>query len=172
MRISSTIKPIYGFTGTILEYALIHTERAKGLDGAARRARYVGDGADAHAYIAAADLAAYAVEAVSEPGAAAGGFYRVRGFRASLLELAATYERVRGVALERERLGSARDVDDMLARARACVPPHRHAEYVGLAYAKYMLDGRWDGDDAPDCARWPGVRQTSFEQWLRDHPEV
>ncbi|RYP69657.1 hypothetical protein DL769_005227 [Monosporascus sp. CRB-8-3] len=145
-RASSTIKPIYGFTGTILEWELVHSDRSS-----------------------ADNLAAYTTEAVSEPGEADGGFYHVQSFRALPLEMVDAHGRGRGVWLERQSLGSLSEIEDMFAPARASTPPSGHHEYIGLAYAKSMMNGTWDYE-TPDCERWPGVKLTSFEQWLLDHP--
>ncbi|EMR70730.1 putative -like protein [Eutypa lata UCREL1] len=142
-RISSPINPLYAFTGTILEWELQQTYRPKTLDGPGRIARYFGTGRGRLPWTSADDLAAYTIEAISSPTSSDGGFYRVHSFRASVLELADAYEKVRGggVEIKRACLGSAEELEAMLRRARKEVPPYRHAEYVGLAYAKYMLDG-------------------------------
>ncbi|RYP91110.1 hypothetical protein DL770_002766 [Monosporascus sp. CRB-9-2] len=138
-RTSSTIKPIYGFTGTIPEWELVRLNRPKMIDAASRSTSATGT--KALFWTSADDLAAYTIEAVSEPGAADGGFYRVQSFRASPLEMVEAYEQGRGPRLERQSLGSLSEIEDMLVQARASTPLSGHHEDIGLTYAKYKMNG-------------------------------
>lgn len=117
------------------------------------------------------DIAAYAIKAISETRAAAGGFYHVESFRISALEMAEVYDEVRGTRLKRKSHGSLEDVERMLAEARATMSPLDHEQYIGLAYTKYWLDGTWDFETS-DSKRWSTVQQTSFKEWLLAHPEI
>lgn len=155
----------------MLEYWFLTTGRAKMIDRGARTVAYYGSGSEPSHYTSADDLAAYAVEAISAPGAENGGSYRVRSFTASPLEMAEIYGRVRGVELQPRPQGSLADCEAKLEEARREMGPLRQEEYIGYAYAKYMLNGTWDYD-TPDSERWGSVKQTSFEEWLRQHPEA
>jgi hypothetical protein len=171
-RISSIIKPIYGFTGALPDYTLITTTReSKLLDAKNNTINFFGDGTKKQICTTADDVAAYAIEAISDPSAAEGGFYYVESFRISTLGMADVYDELRGTKLERRSHGSLEDVERMLVQARATMSPLDHEEYIGLSYVKYWLNGTWDFE-TPDSKRWSNVRQTSFREWLVAHPEV
>ncbi|KAI0010722.1 hypothetical protein F4779DRAFT_282366 [Xylariaceae sp. FL0662B] len=170
-KLSSTIRPLFGFTGLILEYMFIHTTRPKMLDGNSQTINFFGDGNKRSPYTAVDDLAAYTVRAISAPDAAKGGCYRVESCQLSPLEMADVYDEVRGTKLERKSSGSAQDLEVMLAEARDSFSPLDFEKYIALVYAKHVLDGSFDAE-SPDCARWGDVKQTSFRDWLIDHPEA
>ncbi|KAK8075534.1 isoflavone reductase like, partial [Apiospora hydei] len=93
-RISSTIRPIYGFTGLTPQYTLTHP--SAGMSEHENLAlNYFGNGDEQD--ITAADLAAYSIAAISDPHAADGGLYHVIIFHEPD---ANTYEEVvRGVKI-------------------------------------------------------------------------
>ncbi|RYP74036.1 hypothetical protein DL771_003225 [Monosporascus sp. 5C6A] len=136
---------------------LAHLDRPKIIDAMSRVARYLSDGTKGLLWTSADDLAAYTIEAGSEPGAADGARYGVQSFPTSPLEMMETYERGRGVRLERQSLGSLSEVEDMLAQARASTPPSGHPEYIWLTYPKYMVNGTWDYE-TPGCEPGPGIK--------------
>jgi hypothetical protein len=168
VRLTSSIRPIYGFTGAIPESLL---SSANLIDKKSNTVSFFGTGLEKSMYTCTRDLAAYSIEAISEPQAAEGGYYRVESFRASPREMADIYDEVRGTRLNRRCLGSLDDLEYRLARARAEYGPCKPEAYVGLAYAKFMLDGTYDYD-TPDSQRWASVKQTSFKDWLLANPDV
>ncbi|ORY68403.1 uncharacterized protein BCR38DRAFT_521474 [Pseudomassariella vexata] len=171
-RLSSPIKPIFAFTGALLDFAFI-TMRQEWLnfDKDPAAINFWGDGTHPIIYTTIHDAAAYTVAAIEEPDAADGGFYRVQSFRCSALELADGYEAVRGVTLQRRSLGSLQDIESQLALARATTSPKQFWEYLGLVYSKFNYDGTWDIHHT-DGRKWKYVKPTTWEEWLRTHPEV
>jgi len=170
VRISSSIKPIYGFTGIIPDY-MFYSPTQNPLNKDEKTLIYFGDGTKELIWTTADDLAAFSIEAISSPKAAEGGFYRVDSFRKSLLDVVKEYEAVRDVTIERKRLGSLEDVDNMLDAARSNTDPTLFLEYIGLAYLKYMIRGTWDYESV-DNDRWSNVKRTSIHEWFVKHPDV
>ena len=170
-RLTSTLKPIFGFTGSIVEYIFSFPAHGSPWDRRTMEMRYFGDGGKEFPYTVLGDLAAYTVAAVTAADAEAGGFYHVESFKCSVLELAETYEQVSGKTLKRNKVGEDGDVAVLLDQTRAAVPATQFEQYVGLAYLKYMLDGTYDYE-AVDSERWRHVRQTGLREWFELHPEI
>ncbi|KAI1082555.1 hypothetical protein F5B20DRAFT_507129 [Whalleya microplaca] len=174
-KLSSTVKPIFGFTGAILEYMFINanfnTNRSNLIDGDSQTINFFEDGSKPSIYIAVDDLAAYTIRAISEPDATEGGSYRVESFRMSPQEIAEVYEQVRGIKLNWKSHGSSQDLEKMLAQAREDLSPLDFEKYIDLGYSKYLLNGTWD-IESTDSKRWGDIKQTQLREWLKAHPEV
>jgi uncharacterized protein YbjT (DUF2867 family) len=110
VRLSSSIKPIYAFTGIIVEF-FFDNPRGNAWDRESKTLSYFGDGEKAFIYCTAGDLAAYSVEAVAAAGAENGGFIRVDSFRLTQEELVREYEAARGgeVKVQAKRVGGLED---------------------------------------------------------------
>ncbi|KAI8682207.1 NmrA domain-containing protein [Fusarium keratoplasticum] len=171
-RLSSEIKPIYGFTGGIVDYLLWHSPHSNPIDAQSKTLSFFGVGDEQLTWIVLKDLAAYTIQAISEPKAAEGGFYYVESFRSSTLELGRVYGEVHGLHLEPKSLGIVEDVDRLVHEARATIEPTRYEEYVGLAYMRLLLRGVMDFDST-DSRRWTHIKQTGLKELLeqnRDRP--
>lgn len=169
--LTCALRPLFAFTGTIVEYAFSPAAPAAPWDRESMAMTVFGDAGKRFAFTTVDDLAAYSVAAATAAGAERGGEYYVQSFRASFEELAATYEAVSGKALARRKAGEVGDVVALLEGARAGTPPREFEKYIGLAYLRFMLDGTWDYE-AVDCERWGHVRRTSLREWFEAHPEV
>ncbi|KAJ4208848.1 hypothetical protein NW759_013610 [Fusarium solani] len=140
-RLSSEIKPIYGFTGGIVDYLLCYSPHSNPIDAQSNTLSFFGAGDEQLTWIVLKDLAAYTIQAISEPKAAEGGYYYVESFRSSILELGRVYAEVHSLHLEPKSLGTLHDVDRLVDEARATIRPTRYEEYVGLAYTRLLLRG-------------------------------
>ncbi|CZR70064.1 uncharacterized protein PAC_19965 [Phialocephala subalpina] len=172
-QLTSSIKPIYGFTGTIMEYIFFWTDRAKPLDKETRTVPYIGTGDERYIYTTVDDLAAYTVAAIEAPGAAQGGYYYVESFRCTTRELAQIYGQARGDLEMKPRCEASTEMaEEMLAEVRRTTDPLNWKEYIGLAYVTLMNRGKMDFE-AVDSKRWAGqVKQTSLKEWFEQHPDV
>ncbi|RSL47603.1 hypothetical protein CEP54_013320 [Fusarium duplospermum] len=171
-RLSSEIKPIYAFTGGIVDYLLWHSSHSNPIDVQSNTLSFFGTGDEQLTWIVLKDLAAYTIQAISEPKAAESGFYYVESFRSSTLELGRVYAQVHGLHLELKSLGTVEDVDRLTDEARATIRPTRYEEYVGLAYMRLLLRGVMDFDSI-DSRRWSHIKQTGLKELLeqnRDRP--
>ncbi|RTE85312.1 hypothetical protein BHE90_000057 [Fusarium euwallaceae] len=167
-RLSSVIKPIYAFTGGIVEYLLWHSPHSNPIDAQSNTLSFFGAGDEQLTWIVLKDLAAYTIQAISEPKAADGGFYYVESFRCSILELGRVYAQVHGLHLEPKSLGTVEDVDRLVDEARATIRPTRYEEYVGLAYMRLLLRGVMDFDSV-DSRRWSHIKQTGLKELLEEN---
>ncbi|KAF5573253.1 hypothetical protein FPCIR_14033 [Fusarium pseudocircinatum] len=170
-HLSSSIKPIYMFTGTIPEYVMYQPFLNNPFDTKAQTFSYFGTGDEVDIFTALDDLAAYIVAAISEPNAADGGVRYVESFRASMHELADAYERVHGVKLERKKLGTVGDVERLLQEGRDTTHPSNYNDYSSFIYLQIQLRGLCL-HDSRDSRRWSHIKPISLEEWLKAHPDI
>lgn len=172
VRLSSSIKPIYMFTGIIVEW-FFENPRGSSWNRETKTLSYFGDETKPLICCTADDIAAYSVEAVAAPGAENGGFVRVDSFRVTPEQIAREYEAARGggVKAHVKRLGSLEDVEMMLTKARKEIDPTEFEKYIGLSYVDHMLKGTWDYESV-DVKRFGNVKQTSLKEWFEMHPEL
>ncbi|KAJ3530459.1 hypothetical protein NM208_g9320 [Fusarium decemcellulare] len=164
-RLSSEIKPIYGFTGGIMEYLLWHSPHSNPIDPQSKTLSYFGTGDEQLKWIGVEDLAAYTIQAISEPKASEGGFYYVESFQCSTREMGRVYEEVHDLRLEPKSLGTVEDIDRLVNEARATIAPTQYPEYVGLTYMRLLLRGVMDYDSI-DSRRWSHIKQTGLKELL------
>ncbi|KAJ5144434.1 hypothetical protein N7526_001942 [Penicillium atrosanguineum] len=170
VRLSSSIKPIYMFTGAIMEWVFC-SPRDNFFDRETKTVSYFGKGDEKWIYSTVDDLAAYTIAAVAAPNATEGGVVRVQSFRASPFDIAAAYENARGTKASTHCLGSVEDVDKLLEESRRTTDPTEYTKYIGLGYVLHTLKGTWEYE-AVDCERFKEVKQTSLRQWFKEHPEI
>lgn len=155
-----------------MDYLLWHSPHSNPIDTQSNTLSFFGTGDEQLTWIVVKDLAAYTIQAISEPEAAEGGFYYVESFRCSTLKLGRVYAQVHGLHLEPKSLGMVEDVDRLVNEARATVSPTRYQEYVGLAYMRLLLRGVMHFDSI-DSRRWSHIKQTGLKELLeenRDRP--
>ncbi|KAK8016643.1 hypothetical protein PG993_014832 [Apiospora rasikravindrae] len=173
-RISSSIRPIYGFTGLTPQYTLTHP--SSGMSEHENLAlNYFGDGDEQD--ITAADLAAYSIAAISDPHAADGGLYHVIVFHEPDAD---TYEEVvRGVKINWKHHGSggsstAHDEHhnsghsgNMLHKTRSSpLPPPQSNKHL------MVNDSTADSDSSRSKKRPSLHTHKSFREWLHVHLKV
>ncbi|KAF2009471.1 NmrA-like family protein [Aaosphaeria arxii CBS 175.79] len=171
VRLSSTIKPLYMFTGAIVEW--IFCRSAQDWDSTTKTLFYCGDSNATIRYTTARDLAAYTVEAVTSPEASKGGFVRVQSFEASPTDVVEAYNAARaGQAVAHAKcLGTLEDAATRLAEGRANTDPTEFMKFTWDGYAALIGRGVWDYEPQ-DCARFPNVKQTSLKEWFQGHADV
>lgn len=171
-QLTSGIKPLYGFTGGILEYIFFHSERRKIVDREARTMTYIGDGDEQYIYIAVDDLAAYTVAAIESPHAASGGCYYVESFRSNARDFADIYGKTRAFQMGLKCVMDNGEAQAALAAARQKHSPTEWPLWIGLAYATLINNGKMMYESI-DSEKWTSeIKQTSFERWLTQHPEA
>ncbi|KAK7961897.1 uncharacterized protein PG986_002722 [Apiospora aurea] len=175
-RISSTIRPIYGFTGLTPQYTLTHP--SAGVSEHDNLAlNYFGDGDEQD--ITAADLAAYSIAAISDPHAADGGLYHVIVFHEPDAD---TYEEVvRGVKINwkhhhgggnstaHNEHHSSEHSGSMLHKTRSSpLPPSQNSKHLTVN------DSTGDSDSSRSKSKSrPSLHShKSFREWLHVHLKV
>jgi hypothetical protein len=160
------------FTGIIAEW-MFSNRRDKIWDRETKTLSYFGDGTETWICTTADDLAAYTVEAVTQPGAEKGGFVRVESFRYTPRELVRAYEEARKGAVKGNLRceGSLGDVVEMLGKARETTHRADFENYIGLSYVEHILKGTWSYEPL-DNARFANVKTTSLREYFEKHPEL
>jgi uncharacterized protein YbjT (DUF2867 family) len=174
-ELSSGLKPIYGFCGSILEYMFINCKkdgRRSAIHPETKTIAYCGTGEDQMSLISADDLAKYTLAAISDPEIIERGVYYVESFRYTVPEIGEVYGKVRNVEIKKQNVGGQAELQGMLAQARQFISPLESNKYIDLAYGLAILKGAALVDPS-DCKRWEAkVTPVSFEQWLEEHPDV
>ncbi|KAK7987277.1 NmrA-like family protein [Apiospora saccharicola] len=175
-RTSSTIRPIYGFTGLTPQYTLTHP--SVGVSEHENLAlNYFGDGDERD--ITAADLAAYSIAAISDPDAASGGLYHVIAFHEPDAD---TYEEVvRGVKINWKHHGGGNSTSHderqhsnsehsghFLHKTRSSPLPPPQSKHLMVS------DSTADSDSSHSKIKGrPGLHShKSFREWLHVHIKV
>ncbi|CAH0022423.1 unnamed protein product [Clonostachys rhizophaga] len=168
---TSTIKPIYMFTGAIAEWYFVRS--AKDWDRETKTVIYHGDPAFKTRYTTANDIANYVLEAITAPDAAEGGYIRVQSFEASPDDVVEAYNAAReGKAkANHKRLGSVEDAKVKLDEGRAKYTKAEWWNYAWYIYQYHIPLRTWDYEPV-DVARFSNVKQTSLEEFFRQNPDV
>ncbi|RBR13307.1 uncharacterized protein FIESC28_08273 [Fusarium coffeatum] len=174
-ELSSGLKPIFAFCGTILEYMFINYKkdgRRAAIDVENKMAMYAGSGEEKMSLTSVDDLAKYTLAAVTDEEIIQRGVYYVESFRCTFPELADIYGKVRGMEIQKQCVGGQAELEGMLAQARQFMGPLQVNQYVELAYGLAILKGVAVCDPS-DNKRWEGkITPIGFEQWLNEHPDV
>ncbi|KAF5626120.1 isoflavone reductase like [Fusarium sp. NRRL 52700] len=174
-ELSSSLKPMYGFTGAILDYSLIHIKNAGRpslINADARSVAYFGTGEETMSFTTLDDLAKYTLLAINDQDIIKSGFYYVESSHCTMPELADIYGKVRGYEIKKQCFGGKAELQAMLQQARENIGPLHADKYIDLAYGVAFLNGKAVIDPI-DNERWASkVTPTSMEQWLKEHPEA
>ncbi|KAG5768080.1 hypothetical protein H9Q69_013571 [Fusarium xylarioides] len=174
-ELSSSLKPIYGFTGAILDYSLIHIKNAGRpslVNAETRSVVYFGTGEEKMSFTTLDDLAKYTLLAINDQDVIKRGIYYVESSHCTMPELADIYGKVRGCEIKKQCFGCKAELQAMLQQARDSIGPLHADKYIDLAYGMAFLNGK-AAIDPVDNERWASkVTPTSMEQWLKEHPEA
>lgn len=169
------MKPIYGFTGAILDYSLIHIKdagRPSLVNAETRSVVYFGTGKEKLSFTTLDDLAKYTLLAINDGDVLTRGVYYVESSHCTMLELADIYGKVRGYEIKKQCYGGKPELQAMLQQARENIGAFQADKYIDLAYGMVFLNGK-AAIDPIDNERWASrVTPTSMEQWLKEHPEA
>ncbi|CAH0045657.1 unnamed protein product [Clonostachys solani] len=168
---TSSIKPIYMFTGAIAEWVFVRS--AKDWDRENKTLSYHGDSTFKSRYTTANDIANYVLEAITAPDAAEGGYLRVQSFEASPEDVVEAYNAARGGSTKATHkcLGSLEDAKAKLDEGRAKYTKTEWWNYAWYIYQYYIPLRAWDYEPV-DVARFPNVKQTTLEEFFRQNPDV
>ena len=172
-RLTSPLKLIFGFTGAILDYMFFHDEKFGPLFRKdTKTATFLADGNYICTCTTVNDLAAYTVQAISDPDSTHDGNYFVASFQTTFNDMLKTYEKSRGVKLTVETTFNYKEAEKQLAEAREKIPRHRHQEYIPFAYTRMVSKKDAFATDPVHSRIWSHIKPTSWEQFLEEHPEI
>ncbi|KAH7363466.1 hypothetical protein B0T11DRAFT_282646 [Plectosphaerella cucumerina] len=168
--LTSSIKPIYFFTGMFAD--LLLTPFGPGsfelVDGRGKMSYWGNGNTVKHPWSTTEDIAAWTIETlINGKGVqqGEGGFFRFSSGHITMEELAALYEKVTGIKTDIVNRGTLEDLEKELAEARRTKGRASFFEYLPLAAALLGAKGVWrmEEQDAVYHARAP----TSLESWLK-----
>lgn len=178
VAITSTIKPIWVFTGVLAEvffsvsgHGDLSPQNHGIWDPIAKSIDLFGTGREKFDWTTEADAAAFSIAIVESPNAHEGGFYSVRSGCHSLREIKDTYERVRGTAVKVIEKGTVEDLEKTALQARLHGSLLSFWEYIGYFYQLYTINGSMALRNL-DNDRFPDIKTTSLEVFLRQNPEI
>ncbi|KAJ5355849.1 NAD(P)-binding protein [Penicillium concentricum] len=178
VAITSAMKPIWIFTGVLAEvffsvpgHGDLSPKNHGIWDPAAKTIDLWGTGREKFDWTTEANAAEFSIAIIESPEASQGGFYSVRSGCHSLREIKAVYERVRGSEVKLIEKGSVEELEKTALQARARGSLLAFWEYIGYFYQLVTIDGsavlrNLDND------RFPDVKPTGLEEFLRQTPEV
>ena len=171
VEVSSTIKPIYMFTGAIAEYYFKRSR--EDWDPDTKTFSFYGPSTFPTRYTTTGEIGEYVLEAIMTPNAADGGFIRVQSFEASPEDIVKAYNSARGgqPTAKLHCLGSVKDAEDKLNQGRAKYGKGACYKFIRYIYQYHIPSRSWDYEPV-DVARFPNVKQTSLEEFFRNNPDV
>lgn len=123
-------------------------------------------------FTAEADAGAFSIEVVTGPNAEEGGFVNLVSCVHSLREIADIYRSVHPEArVELRERGSVEDLERKAAAGREKWGRGKFWEYHRLYFQLFTIEGVWNLQQVEN-EKFPEVKATSMEQFLRQNPEV
>lgn len=180
--LTSPIKPLYVFCG-VLASTLFGVPGTGALEGGSavwtrkendeRILNIVGDGDILNPVAVEADVADFSVALTTSDAAEKGGFYQFCSDEFTFQDLAATYKKVRGAECTIKALMSVDACRQAVAKARADAEESgelntRWHSYIGLVYGLTFAEGLYNPKPV-DASKFPDVRRTSLEEYIREN---
>ncbi|GFF55995.1 hypothetical protein IFM46972_10402 [Aspergillus udagawae] len=154
VAVSSSIKPIYMFTGAIADYSF---KRSRcDWDPDTNTFNFHGPSTFPTRYTTAEDIGNYVLEVITAPNTANGDFSTAREGR---------------ITAKLNCLGSLKDAEDKLNEGQAEYGKSGWYNYIRYCYQYHIPARSWDHEPA-DVARFPNVKQTRLEEFFRRNPDV
>lgn len=179
LALSSTIKPLYLFTGIFAEVFFSisghggFAPKNHGVwdpDPTNRRAVIWGSGNEKWQITTEHDCAEFTAEVVTDLTKES-GYFRFCSFAHSTREMVTIYEGIRRVPIKLVHAGS---LDDLRSDANAAVREmglKRFWDWMGYFYQVYQLDGTFFMREL-DNKLYPSVKPTSLEEFLKENIQV
>lgn len=189
--ISSSIKTLHILTGILAEVFFgSHEERgftpadngvwdpepqgsADSADSARASAMDIyGTGDEPWFFTSEADAGAFSIEVVTDPDAEKGGFVNLVSWVHFLREVAAIYQTAHPEAtVDIVERGSVEELEKKAIAGRAKCGRAKFWEYHRLFFHLFTVKGAWNLGKL-DNDRYPGVKATSLERFLKENPDI
>ena len=151
-ELTSTIKPIFVFTGVLAEFwfgvparGWFGNPEVPAWNPKQGTALYFGDGKTRHQFTTFRDAAEYTTDLLLRPEADQGGCFQVMSFGADVWQMQATYRKVTGQEVALQCAGSIEEMRGMALGARAAGQKNEYQKYVGFvdsSHARFLAHGR------------------------------
>ncbi|KAH7138323.1 hypothetical protein B0J11DRAFT_514115 [Dendryphion nanum] len=175
--LTSTIKPNWIFSGALAEVLFSFPGRVNftpqhngAWDLAKNSIDIWGTGNEKLYWTSERDAAEFAAAIVGREGAEEGGYWTVTSGVHSLREMALIYEQVRGTKITLNERGTVGELRSAAFEAKKKGNRKVFWEYIGFFYYLYMIDGTWKMGELQN--KELGVRGTTLEEYLKEHPEI
>ena len=174
-ELSSTIKPIYIFTGVLAdvfwtaipEFSYFDRKHNGVWDRETETFGIWGTGDEPWPWTTVRDAAEFTAAIVGSEDAEKGGFWNTVSGINSLKEFATAYEKVTNRKVKIDSLGTANDLRKTAFAAREqSIPLHYH-EYSAYFYQLYTVDGTWEMKKIDNNKL--DVEVTRLEDFLKDN---
>ncbi|KEY74886.1 hypothetical protein S7711_09962 [Stachybotrys chartarum IBT 7711] len=174
---TSGIRPNYIFTGVLGEVMLTakdtmdySTKNHGPWDPDGKRMEIWGTGDEPWQWTCERDAAEFTAEIILRDGAEDGGHWRVCSGSHSLRQIAAVYEKMRGVPVALEFLGSVDELSSRAYEARRQGSPRNMWTYLGWFYYLFIVNGTFFMEEL-DNDRFD-VKTTSLEEFIEENPQI
>jgi nucleoside-diphosphate-sugar epimerase len=171
---TSTINPVYLFTGTFSD--LLLTQYGPGSftsDGGKAKFKYWADGnLRKWSWSAQDDVAAWTIEIlINGEGVqeGEGGFFRFRSGEVTIDSLADAYKRITGNEVEVTRMGELEDIEKDVARLRLEHGRAKHWTYLPQSIALIATKGGWEMKTEEVTVLDHVKEPRSLEECLKEH---
>ncbi|UPK94704.1 hypothetical protein LCI18_005639 [Fusarium solani-melongenae] len=177
VQLTSTIKPIYIFTGAFAEvffslpgHGNFSPANNGPWDPAAKTLDVWGTGNEKWNLTTEQDAAAVTAALVSREDAAQGGFWSFNSGEYSANDIARIYKEVRGKEVTLKMRGSVDELEQAALTARSQRPYRDYFSYIGLFYQLYQINGAYALRNVQNESI--GIKGTALEEFLRANPRV
>ncbi len=178
VSITSEIKPLHIFSGMLVD-VFFNRGGDRGFlpkdcgvwDPAKKSMDSWGTGKETWFFTTEEDAGKYGVEAVTSEDADKGGFVNVCSFSHSLDEVKAIYEGVRGVGVTTIQRGTANDLYRLSVEGQEKYGRAGFWNWHRYEFHANCVSGIWNLEDIQN-ERFPRVKATSLEEYLRLSPDV
>ena len=178
VSITSNLKPLHIFSGILADVFFNRggdkgfLPKDCGVWNPEKKAMDVwGTGKEPWFFTTEEDAGRYGVEVVTSKGAEEGGFVSVCSFKHSLEEIKEIYERLRGVKVTMNQRGTVDDLYRMSAEGQEKEGRAGFWNWHRYEFHANCVSGVWNLDNLQN-ERFPNVKATSLEKYLRISPDV
>ena len=131
-----------------------------------------GTGNEPWFFTSEADAGAFSIEVVTGPDAEKGGFVNLVSWVHSLREVAEIYRKVHPEAkVDITERGSVEELEKKAIAGREKWGRSKFWEYHRLFFQLFTVKGIWNIGKL-DNEKYPGVKATSLERFLKENPEI
>jgi len=131
-----------------------------------------GTGNEPWFFTSEADAGAFGIEVVTGADAEEGGFRNLVSWVHSLREVAKIYQKVHPEArVDITEKGSVEELEKKAIAGREKWGRSKFWEYHRLFFQLFTVKGIWNLGKL-DNEKYPGVKATSLEQFLKENPEI
>lgn len=172
-EMTSSIKPIYFFTGSFAEYTyspLIFPVGDKE-DGSGKTIEFWGSPDDKYDWTSMRDAAEFAFETLDREGVKQGdgGCFTFRSGQMTPREAAAAYEKVKGVKVDLVCKGSVADLEEVALKAAKEGTIQNYWTYILYFVHLLTLKRTWTLQNPEECSQ---IKRTTLEQVAALQPEI